>query len=122
MNDSSTADKMSKWQVLIENIRDLVPAIPGADPWYTEVKQNVESFRTTQEKVQMLRAQLLEAVLVRNQQGKAALGSIRRLSATARAHFGFANPLLETFNVRSEHRARRGSKVAAKKNAPQQSS
>ncbi|MEP7012314.1 MAG: hypothetical protein ABJC13_18480 [Acidobacteriota bacterium] len=122
MNDNSTADKVNKWQILIENIRELVPEIPGADPWYTEVKQNVESFRSTEEKLQMLRAQLLDAVVIRNQQGKEALQSIRRLAATARAHFGFANPLLETFNIRSEHRARRGSKASAKKNTPQQTS
>ncbi len=122
MNDNSTADKVNKWQILIENIRALVPEIPGADPWYTEVKQSVESFRSTEEKVQMLRAQFQDAVVIRNQQGKEALKSIRRLAATARAHFGFANPLLETFNIRSEHRARRGSKTAAKKNTPQQAS
>jgi len=119
MKDRSNADKLNKWQILIENIQEVLPSIPGADPWYAEITQTVSSFRATQEKVQMLRGQLLEAVIARNQQGRETQRSIRRLAATARAHFGFDNPLLETFNIRSEHRARRGRKPAAKKPAPQ---
>ena len=114
MNDNSNADKLNKWQILIENIREVVPGIPGADPWYAEVQQKVEAFRVTQEKVQMLRGQLQDAVVVRNGFDKEAHASLRRLAAVSRAHFGFANPLLETFTIRSEHRARRGRKSAEK--------
>ena len=119
MNDSSIADKINKWQILIENIRDVLPEIPGADPWYGEITQKVEAFRKTQEKVLILRGQLQEAMVARELQQRETQRALRRLAATARAHFGFNNPLLETFNIRSEHRARRGRKPAVKKPAPQ---
>ncbi len=62
----------------------------------------------------MLRGKLTDAVIVRRQQNKEASKGFRNLAAVARAHFGFANPVLESFNIRSEHRAKRGRKPKVK--------
>ena len=67
----------------------------------------------------MLRAKLTDLVILRQQQHKKAGAAFRLLAAAARAHFGFANPILESFNVRSEHRAKRGRKKKEVKPLPE---
>jgi len=120
MNDSSYADKINKWQITLQNIQEVLPSIPGGEKWFNELRLRVQDFGDSQEGVQRLRGQLMEAVALRRQHDVEARRSARRLAAVARAEFGFANPLLETFNIRSEHRAQRGRKPAeAPKPTPQ---
>jgi hypothetical protein len=118
MNDSSYADKINKWQITLQNFQEALPGVPGAEPRYNELRERVDVFRESQETVQRLRGQLTEAVVRRRQYDLEARRSARGLAAVARAHFGFANPMLETFNIRSEHRAHHNRKQASKP-APQ---
>ncbi len=61
--------------------------------------------------MQSLRGQLTEAVIIRQQRDREASTSLRHLAAAVRAKFGFDNPMIESFNIRSEHRAKRGRKA-----------
>ncbi len=110
MRDSSFADKISKCEVTLQSLEGDLPNIPGGETYVTEVRQRVEALRASQEGVQTLRGQLTEAVIVRRQRNREASASLRHLAAVVRARFGFANPVLESFNIRSEHRAKRGRK------------
>ncbi|HEV7672589.1 MAG TPA: hypothetical protein VGS22_29065 [Thermoanaerobaculia bacterium] len=47
---------------------------------------------------------------MRQRRDREASDSLRHLAAVVRARFGFANPVIESFNIRSEHRSKRGRK------------
>ena len=114
MNDTSFATKISRCEVTLENLAEEVPNIPGGETYVAEVRQRVEALRASQVGVQALRGQLTEAVILRRQRAREASESLRSLSAVVRARFGFANPMIESFNIRSEHRGKRGRKPTAK--------
>jgi hypothetical protein len=82
----------------------------GGETYVAEVRQRVDALRASQEGVQSLRGQLTEAVIVRRQRDREASESLRHLAAVVRAKFGFANPVIESFNIRSEHRAKKSRK------------
>jgi len=119
MRDTSFADKISQCEVAVQNIQELAPNIPGGDGHLAEIRLQVDALRTSQESIQLLRAKLTDLVILRQQQSKKASGAFRLLAAAARSHYGFANPLLESFNIRSEHRAKRGRKKKEVKPAPE---
>ncbi len=114
MKDTSFADKINQCEVTLQNLAEQLPNIPGGETYVAEVRQRVEALRTSQEGVQTLRGQLTEAVIVRRQRNREASASLRHLAAVVRARFGFANPVIESFNIRSEHRAKRGRKPKVK--------
>ncbi len=114
MKDTTFGDKINQCEVTIQNIQDAIPGIPGGEAHFAGIRQRVDALRAAQENVQMLRGKLTDAVIVRRQQNKEASKGFRNLAAVARAHFGFANPVLESFNIRSEHRAKRGRKPKVK--------
>ncbi|HEV7669972.1 MAG TPA: hypothetical protein VGS22_15730 [Thermoanaerobaculia bacterium] len=120
MRDTSFADKISRCEITIQNLESEVPNIPGGETYVAEMRQRVEALRESQEGVQSLRGQLTEAVIVRQQRDREASASLRNLAAVVRARFGFANPVIESFNIRSEHRAKRGRKPKAKPVAAEQ--
>ena len=110
MKDATFGAKISQCEVAIQNIQEVIPSIPGGEEHLAEIRLRVDALRTSQDAVQMLRGQLTDAVILRRQQKKEATKGFRNLAAVARAHFGWANPMLESFNIRSEHRAKRGRK------------
>ena len=114
MKDTSFADKISRCDITLQNLADEVPNIPGGETYVAEVRQRVEALRASQEGVQSLRGQLTEAVIVRRQRDREASASLRHLAAVVRARFGFDNPVIESFNIRSEHRAKKVRKGKAK--------
>ncbi|MEP7013297.1 MAG: hypothetical protein ABJC13_23505 [Acidobacteriota bacterium] len=114
MKDTSFADKISRCETTLQNLLSEVPNIPGGETYVAEVRQRVEDLRASQEGVQSLRGQLTEAVIVRQQRDREASESLRNLAAVVRAKFGFANPVIESFNIRSEHRSKRGRKPKVK--------
>ncbi len=119
MKDTTFGAKINQCDVTIQNIQEAVPGIPGGETHLAEIRRRVDALRTTQETVQMLRGQLTDSVILRRQQTKEASEGFRNLAAVARAHFGWANPVLESFNIRSEHRAKRGRKPKAKPAPPE---
>ena len=114
MKDTSFADKISKCDTTLQNLASEVPNIPGGETYVAEVRQRVEALRASQEGVQSLRGQLTEAVIVRRQRDREASASLRHLAAVVRARFGFDNPVIESFNIRSEHRAKKSRRAKAK--------
>ncbi len=92
----------------------MAPNIPGVEGHIAEIRQQVDALRTSQETIQLLRAKLTDLVIRRQQQSRKASGALRLLAAAARSHYGFANPILESLNIRSEYRAKRGRKPKAK--------
>ncbi len=120
MRDTSFADKISRCEITLQSLESELPKIPGGETYVAEVRQRVEALRASQEGVQSLRGQLTEAVIVRQQRDREASASLRNLAAVVRAKFGFANPVIESYNIRSEHRAKRGRKAKAKPAAAEQ--
>ncbi len=114
MKDASFADKISKCEVTLQSLEGALPNIPGGDAYVTEVRQKVDALRSSQEGVQALRGQLTDAVIVRQRRNREASAALRHLAAVVRARFGFDNPMIESFNIRSEHRAKRGRKSKEK--------
>ncbi|HXU30414.1 MAG TPA: hypothetical protein VN851_07550 [Thermoanaerobaculia bacterium] len=114
MRDTSFADKISQCEVTLQSLESEVPNIPGGETYVAEVRQRVEALRTSQEGVQTLRGQLTEAVIVRRLRNREASASLRHLAAVVRARFGFDNPVIESFNIRSEHRGKKGRKPKVK--------
>ena len=119
MRDTSFADKISRCEVTLQSLESELPNIPGGETYVAEVRQRAEALRASQEEVQSLRGQLTEAVIVRRQRDREASASLRHLAAVVRAKFGFSNPVIESFNIRSEHRAKRGRRPKAKPAAEQ---
>lgn len=114
MKDTSFADKISQCEVTLQSLESTLPDIPGAETYVSDVRQSVDKLRASQEGVQSLRGQLTDAVVVRRLRNRDASASLRRLAAVVRAKFGFNNPIIESFNIRSEHRAKRGRKKKVK--------
>ena len=114
MKDTSFADKISKCEVTLQSLESEVPNIPGSEVYVTEVRQKVDALRASQEGVQALRGQLTDAVILRQKRNREASTALRHLAAVVRARYGFANPVIESFNIRSEHRAKRGRKAKSK--------
>ncbi len=114
MKDSSYADKINRWQITVQNIQDAVPTIPGIEPPFTDLRQKVTDLRSAHDNAQMLRGKLREAVILRRQLDRETRRSARRLAAVARGHFGFDNPVLESFNIRAEGTRARKPGVFAK--------
>ncbi len=112
MRDTSFADKISRCETTMQTLEGELPNIPGGETYVAEVRQRVEALRASQEGVQALRGQLTEAVLLRQQRNREASEALRHLAAVVRARFGFDNPAIESFNIRSEHRAKRGRRKA----------
>ncbi|MEP7012117.1 MAG: hypothetical protein ABJC13_17485 [Acidobacteriota bacterium] len=118
MKDATFGAKINQCDVTIQNIQEAIPGIPGGEAHLAEIRRRVDALRTTQETCQMLRGQLTDALVLRRRQNKEASEGFRKLAAVARAQYGWANPVLESFNIRSEHRAKRGRKKKEEKPAP----
>ena len=116
MKDTTFAAKINQCDVTIQNIQEAVPESRGGEEHLTEIRRRVDSLRATQ-RLQMLRGQLTDAVILRRQQNKEASQGFRNL-AVARAHWLGRNPVLG-FNIRSEHRAKRGRKPKVKPAPPE---
>jgi hypothetical protein len=112
MKDTSFADKISQCEVTLQSLESELPNIPAGETYVAEVRQRVEALRNSQEGVQSLRGQLTEAVIVRRLRNREATASLRHLAAVVRARFGFDNPVIESFNIRSEHRRKESRKKA----------
>jgi hypothetical protein len=119
LRDTSFANRINQCDVAVQNIQELAPNIPGGEAHLAEIRLQVDALRTSQESIQMLRGKVTDLVILRQQQNKKAGAAFRLLAAAARSHYGFANPLLESFNVRSEHRAKRGRKKKEVKPTPE---
>lgn len=113
MNDSSYADKINNWQITAQNLLQVQSTIPGFDPPFNDFKQKVDELRASHDKVQMLRGDLHEMVVLRRKLDQETRRSARRLAAVTRGHLGFDNPKLVSFNFRSEDSLRRGRRAKA---------
>ncbi len=111
MGEKSYASRLDRWQSMVQNIQEILPDLPGVETTYALARQKVSDLREAQADLQRLEGQRKEVVVRRRQLDVEAERAVRRLAALARAHMGFSNPLLETFGVRSEDRARRGRAV-----------
>ncbi len=111
MGEKSYASRLDRWQSMVQNIQEMLPDLPGADQTFALARQTVAELRETQADLQRLEGQKKQVVVRRRQLDREAEQAIRRLSALARAHMGFANPALEIFGVRSEDRGRRARSV-----------
>ncbi|HEV7672055.1 MAG TPA: hypothetical protein VGS22_26340 [Thermoanaerobaculia bacterium] len=107
MGEKSYAARLDRWQSTVQNIQEMIHQLPGVDATFELAWQKVMELRETQADIQRLEGQRKESVVRRRHLDREAEQAIRRLAALARAHMGFANPLLETFGVRSEDRGRR---------------
>ncbi|HXU34196.1 MAG TPA: hypothetical protein VN851_26785 [Thermoanaerobaculia bacterium] len=111
MGEKSYAARLDRWQSMVQNIQEVMPQLPGVDATFELAWQKVAELRETQADIQRLEGQRKESVRRRRLLDLEAEQAIRRLSAFARAHMGFSNPVLETFGVRSEDRGRRARSV-----------
>ena len=107
MGEKSYAARLDRWQSMVQNIQEVIHELPGIDRTFELARQKVADLRETQADLQRLEGRRKESVVRRRQLDREAEEAIRRLSAFARAHMGFSNPVLETFGVRSEDRFRR---------------
>ncbi len=114
MKDTSFADKINRCELTLQSLAPELPNIPGAETYVADVRQRVEALRASQENVQALRGQLTDAVVVRQDRNREASIALRQLAAVVRAKYGFDNPMIESFNIRSEHRSKRGRKSKSK--------
>lgn len=107
MTDRSYAGRLVRWQTMAHNIEDSVSSIPGADAPWTELQEKLATLSQTQATLVEMEGRRKELVQLRRQLDREAGEIARRLASAARAHFGFENPLLETFGVRAEIMSRR---------------
>ncbi len=120
MTDRSYAGRLVRWQTMAHNIEDSVSLIPGADTQWTELQEKLATLSQTQATLVEMEGRRKELVQLRRQLDREAEEVVRRLASAARAHFGFENPLLESFGVRAEIMSRRknvGKRGPARKKA-----
>jgi len=111
VGEKSYAARLDRWQSMVQNIQEVLDDLPGVDATFALARHTVADLRETQADLQRLEGQRKQVVVRRRQLDREAEQAIRRLSALARAHMGFANPQLEIFGVRSEDRGRRARSV-----------
>jgi len=125
MADRSYAVRLIRWQTLAHNIEDSVPLIPGADGPMEELREKLAELSKTQGTLVEMEGRRKELVQLRKRLDRETEEVVRRLASAARAHYGFENPLLETFGVRAEIMSRRKNHgkrgPARKKPAPPES-
>ena len=107
---SSFSDQVDMWQGLVNNIQEILPGIPGAEAPFAELKLKVEALRAAHDSILTMRGKQFDAVLQRRALSREARRAVRRISAIARGHLGFDNPILETIGVRWENPNRRNRK------------
>ncbi len=107
MTDRSYAGRLVRWQTMAHNIEDSVLLIPGADAQLSELQEKLATLSQTQATLVEMEGRRKELVRLRQQLDREAEEVVRRLASAARAHFGFENPLLESFGVRAEIMSRR---------------
>ena len=104
---SSFSDQVDMWQSLVNNIQERLADMPGAEVPFAELKAKVEALRAAHDSILTMRGKQFEAVRQRRVLSGEARRAVRRISAIARGHLGFDNPLLESFGVRWEDPNRR---------------
>ncbi len=107
MADRSYAGRLIRWQTMAHNIEDAVPQIPGADAQLAELREKLAELNQTQAALVEMDGRRMELVQLRRRLDRETEEGVRRLASAARAHFGFGNPLLESFGVRAEIFSRR---------------
>ncbi len=120
MKGRTFSGQVDMWQSLVRNIQDMLPDIPGVEAPFAELKLKVEALRSAHDSILAMRGKQHESVLQRRILARDARAAVRRISAIARGHLGFDNPILDTFGVRSEDPDRRSRKpTEAAKPSPQ---
>jgi hypothetical protein len=119
MRTRTFSDQVDKWQSIVNNIQNMLPNIAGAEVPFAELKQKVEALRTAHDSILEMRGKQHDAIVQRRILAREAGRAVRRISAIARGHLGFDNPLLDTFGVRSEDPERRNRKAAVAKPSAQ---
>lgn len=107
MADRSYAVRLIRWQTMAHNIEDSVPEIPGAEGPMAELREKLADLSTTHGTLVEMEGRRKELVQLRRRLDRETQEVARRLASAAQAHFGFGNPLLETFGVRAEIISRR---------------
>jgi len=92
---------------MAHNIEDSVPLIPGADDPMAELREKLAELSKIHGTLVEMDGRRKELVQLRRRLDRETQEVVRRLASAARAHFGFENPLLETFGVRAEIISRR---------------
>ncbi|HXU34081.1 MAG TPA: hypothetical protein VN851_26205 [Thermoanaerobaculia bacterium] len=107
MGDRSYAAKIDRWQSTVNNLEPAIPEIPEADQVHAEVKDMVAELAQVHATLMLMEGKRKEIVRVRRQLNLETERAMRRLTSIARGHFGFDNPVLETFGIRAEDWSRR---------------
>jgi len=107
MGDKSYAAKIDRWQSTVNNLAPAIPEIPEADQVYAEVKDMVAGLAQAHATIVQMEGKRKEIVRIRRQLNLETERAMRRLTSIARGHFGFDNPVLETFGIRAEDWSRR---------------
>ncbi|MEP7008713.1 MAG: hypothetical protein ABJC13_00165 [Acidobacteriota bacterium] len=107
MTDRSYSGRLVRWQTMVNNIEDSAPLIPGADAQLSELREKVTELSQAQATLVEMDGRRKELVQLRRRLDRETEEGVRRLASAARAHFGFGNPLLESFGVRAEIMSRR---------------